>query len=531
MLKLNISKLAAGAAALLAVAAAGCTDKWDDHYSPAREGASESTVYELIKSEPELSTFAQMIDIAGYADLLNTSQTFTVWAPDNASLADVDLDDTDEVKRIVANHICRFNVSTASPAEKGVKMYNGKMLYFAGNTFGGITMTRSDILARNGILHTLSGRLPYSYNIREYIDTHESTSKLAAFLKRFDEERFDETLSAPIDIDENGATVYDSVKVSYNRIFQHPVYGLGDIQCEDSLFTMIVPDNAAWDAAYAQISPLFRNAETDSEKSDSITDVQTSLTIIENLIFRSRITDPLAAPTNLTTSGSKIADMGSFFSGASSMVASNGMIYNTSLINYDPLSTFNKPIEVECEEPSGRVKAANTNIYARTVATDHELASDISEGSFIEVSPTTASAQPGVTFDMPGTLAGKYDIYATFVPASALDATVTGDCTRVMFILSYQGADGRTLSKTFNAKEFLTDPTQVTTIKVAEGVELDVANYTDRLWLMDDANDPSTVASTTRLAVRTNVTNKEFKDLVYTRHFYIDRVVLVSSQQ
>ena len=531
MLKHSINRLIGGALGLVAAGVlTGCADKWDDHYSGVRPGASESTVYELIKADPELSVFGEMIDASGYAGLLNTSQTFTVWAPDNAALSDVDLDDEDEVKRIVANHICRFNVSSATSQDKGVRMYNGKMLYFEGNTFGGVAMLRSDILASNGIMHRLSGRIPYAYNIREYIDTHSETSDLAAFLKRFDELKFDELLSAPIDIDENGATVYDSVKVSYNRVFQHPVYGLGDIASEDSVFTMIVADNGAWRMAYDRISPLFKVYDTDKRRADSISDVQTSLAIIQDLMFRARITDPVSMSGGVATSGSEIADMGSMFSGTERINASNGMIYLAGNINYDPLCTYNKAIRVEAENPSGRVKGVGTSIYTRVIATDSQFAPMISEGSYVEVSASSVSRQPSVTYEIPNTLSGRYDIYATFVPAMAEDVAYEGERTRVKFTLSYQGEDGKTKSAVFDSADYLTSGSGVMTMKVAEGVELPVSNFYDRLWLMEEGNDASMQVCTTKLFIQTNVSNTEFNNNELKRRFFIDSVELVPSK-
>ena len=243
---------------LLAVAGvmASCSEDWDNHYEPSDQVAQES-VMELIQTDPELSTFARMLDIAGYDDLLASSQTFTVFAPTNEALADVDLEDVDAVKRIVLNHIARFNNSTAAGDGHTVKMYNGKRFAFDGDTFGSVGLERTDIIANNGILHVLSEQIPYSYNFREYIDVHESTSKMSAFLKLYDRREMDLAASRPIGVDANGATVYDSVMYDYNPVLQHGRYGIGDIADEDSLFTMIIPDNDAWDKAYERIRPYY----------------------------------------------------------------------------------------------------------------------------------------------------------------------------------------------------------------------------------------------------------------------------------
>ncbi|MDE6495417.1 MAG: fasciclin domain-containing protein, partial [Duncaniella sp.] len=193
-----------------ALSLTSCSDDWDNHYDRSETAATES-VLDMVKGNPDLSTFARMIEIAGYSDLLGSSQTFTVFAPTNEALAGVNLENTDEVKRIVANHIARFNNSTASDAAQGVKMYNGKRFFFDGNNFGGATLDDTDNIATNGILHIVSTQIPYVYNLREYFDTHDNTSAIAEFIARFDEKQLDLEASVAIGVDEKGQTVYDSV--------------------------------------------------------------------------------------------------------------------------------------------------------------------------------------------------------------------------------------------------------------------------------------------------------------------------------
>ncbi|MDE6056552.1 MAG: fasciclin domain-containing protein, partial [Muribaculaceae bacterium] len=100
----------------------GCSDSWDDHYSDRQGQEGRLTLLDQIKTDPELSLFAKMIETAGYGEMLQSSQTFTVWAPTDDALKDMDLTDKAAVARTLANHIARFNISTATPDEEGVKM-------------------------------------------------------------------------------------------------------------------------------------------------------------------------------------------------------------------------------------------------------------------------------------------------------------------------------------------------------------------------------------------------------------------------
>lgn len=512
-------------------AAVGCSDTWDEHYSPDTGNVIDATIYGFVKNDAGYEKFCRMIEVSGYADLLNTTQTFTVWIPSAESLSEISLDNTDEVRRIVANHIARFNVSSATPKTKGVKMYNGKMLFFDGGTFGGIALGHTDIRLKNGIAHELNGMIPYSYNIREYIDTHDETSKLSEFIRRFDEEKFDEAASTPIDIDENGATIYDSVKVLYNRLFQHPIYGLGNIQAEDSLFTMLIPDNKAWDESYARIAPLFNVYNADAAAADSIRDTQTSLAVVHDLIFRSLISDAADDVPCTTTSGNTINSMGSFFGNAEKIAASNGLAYLTSSIDWPEHETFNQPILVEAENTAGRVRGANTTIYTRVASTDNIYTPEISDGSYIEVTATSVSRQPAVTFDIPNTLSGEYDIYARFVPASIDDYSMTTDSTRVRFILTYMQENGRSTEKVFSDDSYLTSGDKVTTIKVTENFKFPVSNFYDNLWLMEEENDEAAKTVTTKLYITTNVSSAEFNNNELTRRFRLDCIYMIPSQK
>lgn len=517
---------------LLAVAGvmASCSEDWDNHYEPSDQVAQES-VMELIQTDPELSTFAKMLDIAGYDDLLASSQTFTVFAPTNEALADVDLEDVDAVKRIVLNHIARFNNSTASGDGHTVKMYNGKRFAFDGDTFGSVGLERTDIIANNGILHVLSEQIPYSYNFREYIDVHESTSKMSAFLKLYDRREMDLGASRPIGVDANGATVYDSVMYDYNPVLQHGWYGIGDIADEDSLFTMIIPDNEAWDKAYERIRPYYTVYDKDPEVADSIGDVQTKLAIVHDLVYRRVIENPMAETDLWSTRGGEVVEPQVLFAGTTREDASNGIMYKTSSLNYDNVATWNKLLEVEGENQEGRQAAQASTIYTRSIGSDNIYYDSISKARYIEVvSSGSTATQPGVTVTIPNVLSTEYDIYVSFVPGTVND-TLNIEKTRLTFTLSYMGANGRTQNKTFRDQKgtrYVTSEKEMTWMKLNdEPVSFPVSNYYDMLWLIDPLHTQADRVNTTRLLIKTDVSNAEFNRNEMVRKFRIDRVVFV----
>ena len=90
----TIGAIATGA---LILATPSCTDTWDEHYNDLGEAAGQN-LWEQIESKPELSTFAEIarkakyykddvhpVDGYTFADLLQSGQVMTVWAPENSA--------------------------------------------------------------------------------------------------------------------------------------------------------------------------------------------------------------------------------------------------------------------------------------------------------------------------------------------------------------------------------------------------------------------------------------------------------------
>jgi hypothetical protein len=504
-----------------------CQDELSNHYG--RSGSlSNQSLYDLIKKNEDLSKFSKLVEIAGYDTLLKSTQTFTVWVPVNEGLTDIDVNTITQAqaRMIVNNHIARFNNSTSITPGKLIRMKNYKMYSFSSgdSIFGGSKLISHDILARNGVLHTIKTQIPYHDNLYEYIVSTSNTSKMSAFISSFQENRFDQSLSTPIDIDKNGRTVYDSVTTSYNRLFNN---NLGYINTEDSTYTMLIPSDKAWNAAYARISPYFNAYNANKVYADSVKNVQTSLAILNDLIYRGTIDNPSSLDSVVSTSGSVIHNPAGLFNGTVKQIASNGLIYQADNLNYNNIETWNKFIYLEGETTEGRVAGPNTGINTRTVTNNNVVS--VSNFSYIEVVPNTTTAQPAVTFDIPNVLSGKYNIYVEFIPASIDGAP--GDSTRVLFDLTYLTATGSTTDQLVKLNTFVTSGTQKIKMKAYDGFVFPVSNYYDRIWFIDykaglHSYDEHVV--TTKLMIKTNVSTTELNNNIFTRKFRIDRIIFES---
>lgn len=490
-----------------------CKEEWDEHYDRNKE-LPTLNLYELIKSETSLSKFAELIEVVGYDSLLTSSQTFTVWAPENNALEYVDMQDKEQVRQVVSNHIARFNHSTAESDAKVIRMINGKVYHYSSQgeiSFGGSQLVQMDNLARNGVLHTICTPISYAYNLYEYISTHANTSHIHEFLSSFEEEKY--TIEG-----------YDTIVSLYNPLFQNPLYGLGYIATEDSIYSMIIPTNEAWEAAYKRISPYFNVWNSDEKVADSLKHLQTSLAIVNDLIYRGSITEPARYDSLLSTAGNAIHEPGDQFSATTLINASNGLIYLADEIRYNNVETWSKPIHVECENQVGRTTNSFTTISTRSVD-ENSLITGISEGRYIEVQATNTSSQPYVTFDIPNVLSGKYNIYVDFVPAIVNGESFANDSTKLSFRVSHLNTSGRNQDKNFTSDDYVTSGSRKVRMLVTEGYEFPISNYYDRLWQINRIEQNSTIEVTTKFRITTNVTSKQVNDNIFTRRFRVDKII------
>lgn len=472
-----------------------CSSEWNDHYSASKNMAGENLMQTIAKDN-NLSTFSQILAKTGYNTILESDQTYTVWAPENNALAGIDINDANNNMRIVSNHIARFNNPSSTNASQKIYMLNGKSMAFkSSNNYEGVEISAADISASNGILHKIKSLIPYKYNIREYLDSHAECSEISNFISTFDKKVYDATLS----------TTYDSVFVNYNALLQHKIYGMGDIANEDSSYVMVIPNNETLQKAYNIIAPAFTNYKSVASVADSIKKVQAMQTIVRAL-------------------ASKNIDEASL-SGYTKVEASNGTIYlATDNVNNIDTCLTNALIKVEAENMDGRVSLTGTNTYIRTTDINSAV-QGVSSNSYLEVS--SGNVDGGVIFDIPNVLAQAYDIYVDFVSPKVDGDAVANQLTKVSFQLRYMNETGKSSTLNNNtATEIAASQGDIISIKAFSNVAIPVADYYDKLWLSDESNSLADTNETTTLQVKTRVTSTDARN-GYIRTFRIDRIRFV----
>ena len=482
-----------------------CTKKWDEHYNVESFNLPDKTLREVIREYPDLSIFSGMISIAGYNSILDASQTYTVWAPVNDALGEIDTNDVELVREIIENHIARGRFTTSDVQKKSVCMLNGKFISFtretSGFSFGDNMIIDPNRPAINGLVHTIDGYVPYVNNLWEYIGRTEGLDSLKSYLYGQSKNIFDPENSIEIGVDSTGAPIYDSVFVFSNVVLKK----IGAIDTEDSIYTAILPDNTAWNEAYGRVESFFHFPENTGSVQRQ-RDLS-RYTIVRDMLFHGQIKQPGILDSLVSTTGNVFYNPGSLFN-TQPVTLSNGLAYITSQMPYADTISWFKEIRVEAEDAEGR-DFSSSSIFLRT---SYGSGLDVSENKYILVDPT--SVEPSVEFSIPNTLSAKYNIYCVFVPASIVDP-LNLTPTKAKFKLTYiRRASGSTFISNISPADNITNPSGMTKMLVSQ-FDFQYAN------VIDEEYDKVAV----KLEVINDVTTAEEQAGTYSRTMRIDCII------
>ncbi len=451
------------AAAVLATAlpCVSCSDKWDEHYSEAKDGVINATLWQAIESNPELSHFAKVAKACGYDVKLGGSQTYTVFAPTNNCLTEnqadslvkiyneqvasgVKSDENTVIKQFLQNHIAMYKKSVATTTNDSLTMMNGKYQPFTATAVGGNVYETKNVLYNNGILYTVGGQMTYEPNIAEYLAMDADLDSLNRFVKSYGEYKFDASSSVPGEIVDGKTQYLDSVLV-YSNI----LYGaLGYINSEDSTYLLLAPTNSEWKRLVEEYTTYF-NYDTTVDDRDSLQYMNARLAIIRAAFFNLKDSRNLAlqdsavstsahseqyysynSSENRTDRFYRPYDADGIFSGTEEIALSNGLVKKASDFRISKYGTFLNT--VVCEAESFAYQDTLTNaidpMSVRSVLSTNPFYNKVSSNSFAEISPDAVGANPAITFKIPNVLSNVgYDIYAVFVPALAYDTLATDE--------------------------------------------------------------------------------------------------------
>ena len=460
-----------------------CSD-WDDHYdaNTALLDTQQATIWQNIEKTGNLSQFASLLKKANYDAVLDASQTYTVWAPVNDSF---DFDavsalSADRLKKeFIENHIARNNYPASGTMNLRLYTLNEKLMHFGGSQgydIEGVSIAQPNLASGNGVIHTLSGKIPFMQNIYESLNNYEyPIDSISNYYHSYDVKKLNEKKSVQGPTLNGEITYLDSIFDEHNDLYSR-YYAY--INREDSNYTMLVPTNEAWNKAKAKISQYYHynqsfefmeNTSTGNDKKkvtvnikdvkylqDSIVNMLlTGYLFFNNNLYDNKKLSALNTGETLhcdslygTTKGKLFSeDATQLFQGATRVNKSNGAIWLTDSLRMHPWTFWNPELIIQAENTFVQASVVNVadnpqRIYVSPGTQNPEVTGRLSGNSYIEVQPVSSSTNPGIVFYLPGVRSTTYSIYMVMVPANMVSTNRDAKPNRISVSMGYADATG-----------------------------------------------------------------------------------------
>ncbi|WP_372771920.1 fasciclin domain-containing protein [Mangrovibacterium sp.] len=491
------------AALLLSILLDSCQDTWDSHYQ-----TEESTNRELLLSKAEasseLSTFVGLLEKVGYDSVLLYPQAYTVFAPVNEAfdgLSDEVINDPVQLNALLGNHICRFSYTSLDADESPrIRMLNGKYEDFTISdgeaNFGGAALVSQDIIAGNGILHTIGSLVAVKPNIWSYMLQSDEFPKIMSYLTPYNSMSFDVDNSVAIGKNTLGEVIYDSVFVASNSYFSV----IGDLNSEENSYTFLGLPDDVYNTVYTRFEPYYSLPDPAAVTST------VDKVIMDNLVISGVSKSELTGSYRRTSTGTWIAVSESEV--VSETKLSNGYLFVMNEMNLDPKLVVYKSSRFEVEDTEGRTIGKTSDL---TIQKKYDISASgyfKNEVSLL-VAPDASNSNNYFEVSFDEVASASYYIYIKFAPVGA-----SASC-ELKYELSYSNMDGTTTTVPIEGGLVTNDLNE--RVKIGD-------TYTFPVYVNRSENSTYSV----KLKVFVDVSDAEL--VLYTREFGIDYIELVPAQ-
>lgn len=501
--------------------AMSCNDEWDNHYNDgafvdgdAGQLNPSMTLLDAIKAEDsQLHDFYKVVDACGCADsLLNQTRVYTLWAPKDGTfnvdslLGEIEEGRRDNVlKRFVKAHMTNYlhPANGTLPENNNILLLNKKVINFTGSnanyTFDNVALSAEageyNVRLSNGLLHKLEHAIEYKVNIWEYLAQDERISQMSDFLYSHNERRFEPGL-AIVGPTVNGEVTYlDSASafVNSNFWFKDNTYdkkttGFGQIDVEDSTFTMFAITNEVWDKMVEKTTKYynFRYAdninEVEKEYYDSLQYLYARKMLCNHLVFNNNEqryedvhSDSLMSTCKYYGNTYKVVRRkfakNELMDGViDSKELSNGIIYIKDNYNFCDFDIWHDTIKLEAENSNNyeysTINTIPTSNYVNKVSKNKDVEGELSGNTYLQIAPKAEYDSPEVTFTIPNTLSASYNIRLVFVPAHITNQQMKVEelkPTRISVSLT-EGKSLEPFYKTDMIHGLMNDPTRIDSV-------------------------------------------------------------------
>ncbi|MBQ7509643.1 MAG: fasciclin domain-containing protein [Prevotella sp.] len=489
-----------------------CSD-YDDYNtvpSDAIVPGANQTLWENISSDQQLTRFAELARKCNFSETLNSPRFYTVWAPVNEAISDADYnrlmasDSATIVKQFMQQHITEYNhlVSAALDNTK-ITSLNNKHHDFTQASFDGFAYSAVNLPATNGVMHKISGMSEFHNNIYENIDDLTGCDSIKAYIQKYDEYYLDVNASVIGPLRDGKQTYLDSVMKKRNNVIRTIMRA--DLEDEDSTYCMLVPNDKAWNDAYAAINPCYNyiakldymdltkktlvassvkatdaKADKAAEATSELQDSLTCRNIVNNLVFSACYpkNNPLFGQGTLTAKDTVVATSGRYLTNAQTVLEhtiatgqmSNGITRVIDSLTFSPWNTYNPMIFTRrpSVEVNGREvlttmkvnKLTTHNIALDSLASRRDtLFSKVPEMFHQWLFPATSrfftyvavdsanidgtTGKPEFNFALEGVRSTTYHIYVITVPAQVEEPLADVKPYYLRFYLSWTDASNK----------------------------------------------------------------------------------------
>jgi uncharacterized surface protein with fasciclin (FAS1) repeats len=336
----------------------GCK-KWDDHIS-VKDQALAKNLLQQVSENASLSKFSELLSKSGYDKILASSKTFTVFAPTNTVLANLDpaiVNDTTKLKAFVGNYIANQSYFTSDAASQlRIEMLNGKYHDMLNKSVEDAAITEADKYAKNGVLHIIDKMLPVLDNTWEALQNNTTIPSLqknyllSLFRKVYDVSNAVQTGIDPL----TGEPVYqpgtDSVQT--NLFWK----GVHDLRDESKEYTLFVLTDAAWNSELTKFNSFYVTSSSDSTTQASSWAVVKDLAV-DTLYKAGSIPDTILSKFNVKVPVDKASIV-------QTIKTSNGVIYVMDKVDVKPEDKFQQ-FYIEAENYRYTSADRRSNTYFR----------------------------------------------------------------------------------------------------------------------------------------------------------------------
>lgn len=348
VLKLNYKKLLA---CVLTIALVSCANPWEDRQDNGDANLSVS-LDEAITNTAEVSQFGALLAQTGYDKILAASKTYTVFAPTNEAIAQLDpsiLNDPEALSFYVSNHIALTAYSSVRDADKvKIKMLSGKYLEFKGTALiSDANIVTADHYAANGVFHVINKALVPKSNIWEYIKDQAGSSKMSDYLLSLNEL----SIYASDDVAKVNA-VPGALADSLSNSFLKNVYNLNN---EKNSYTLFLMEDDGYTAEVDKLKPYLIKSNADS------TARYASYFTLRDMVFpkayqRNELPELLTSRFGVNVAIDQTEIVGE------PIVLSNGIVYRVRRVN---VSLANRLVTTKIEGENNYASSVRSKVFYR----------------------------------------------------------------------------------------------------------------------------------------------------------------------